>query len=166
MVQRHEALLGLSFGLTTSVITCLGLISGLVAATGEKLVVIAGVLVAAIANGLADAISIHTTEEAELERGKPKHSRKEVWFAALFTFLSATGFALTFLVPIMLLPLQHVLLGATCWGIILLVILNFYIAKLRGEEPSKLIAEHVSLALAVVLISHWLGSFVQKMLGA
>lgn len=166
MAQRHEVLLGLSFGLTTSVITCLGLISGLVAAAGEKFVVIAGVVVIAIANGLADAVSIHTTEEAEIEEERPKHSQREVWLATLFTFLSATGFALTFLVPILLLPLEQSLLGATCWGISLLIVLNFYIARLRGEKPLKLIAEHVSLALAVVLISHWLGSFLRQMLEA
>jgi len=65
---------GLSFGITSGVITALGMIVGLHEATSSRLAVFAGIVVMAIADGMADAAGFHVVEEAELENGKAKHS--------------------------------------------------------------------------------------------
>lgn len=162
MAQKysHQLTIGISFGLTTAVITSLGMIVGLYSATSSKLVVVAGIVIMAIADGLSDAIGLHCVEEAEIEKGKAKHTPKEVWLTTIFTFLSISGFTLTFVIPILLFPLETAVPLAIAWGILLLIILNFHIAKIRKERPMKIISEHVLLALFVIIISYWIGGLI------
>ena len=50
---------GFSFGLTSAVITTLGLITGLDSSTGSKIVVISGILTIALADAFSDALGMH-----------------------------------------------------------------------------------------------------------
>jgi VIT1/CCC1 family predicted Fe2+/Mn2+ transporter len=162
MIQRyfHQLVTGVSFGLTSGVITALGMIVGLHSATSSKLAVVAGVVVMAIADGLADAVGIHIAEETEVEKGIVKHTQKEIWLSTLFAFLSVSGFILTFAIPILIFPPTSAILIAVCWGILLLVLLNFFIAKIKQENSTKLILEHVLLALFVIVISYGVGNLI------
>ena len=156
----HQLITGISFGLTSGVITALGMIVGLYAATSSKLAIVAGIVIMAIADGLADAAGLHMAEEIEVEKGAVKHSHKEVWLTTLFTFLSVAGSILTFAIPVLILPLKTAVFVAIGWGVLLLIPLNFYIAKIKKESPIKLISEHVLLALFVIIISCWIGSLI------
>lgn len=156
----HQLTTGISFGLTSGVITALGMIVGLHSATSSKLAVAAGIIVMAIADGLADAVGLHVVEEAEVEKRRAKHTSKEIWLTTGITFLSVSGFILTFAVPILLFPLETAVYIAIAWGMLLLITLNFHIAKIRREAPAKLISEHVLLALFVIIISHWIGDLI------
>ena len=93
---------GVSFGLTSGVITTLGLLVGLHAGTHSRTAVLGGILTIAVADALSDALGIHITEEAN-RRGSTAH----VWesTAATFTvkFISAASFAL----PVLMLPLEQ-----------------------------------------------------------
>ena len=77
---------GISFGLTSAVITSLGLIVGLNSATSSKLAVVAGIVVIAVADGLSDAAGMHLSEEAEMEAGHARHSATETWITTAITF--------------------------------------------------------------------------------
>jgi VIT1/CCC1 family predicted Fe2+/Mn2+ transporter len=157
----HQLVMGITFGLTTSVITSLGMIAGLYSATASRLAVVSGIAVMAVADGLSDAISLHTVEEAELDGdGNPRHTHLEVWLTTVFTFLAVALFSLSFVVPIILLPLEKAVYAAIAWGIFLLAALNFYVARARRENPLKPIAEHVVLAAFVVVASHFVGKLV------
>ncbi len=161
----HQMMTGISFGLTTAVITSLGMIVGLWSATSSKLAVVAGIIIMALADGLSDAVSLHTAEEAEIEKEDIKHTKREIWLTTLFTFLAVSGFTLTFAIPILIFPLKIAIFVAIFWGIFLLSFLNFYIAKVRKEKPIKLISEHIFLALFVIIISHLIGSQIPKIVG-
>ena len=65
---------GFSFGLTSGIITTLGLIVGLYSITESKLAVIGGILVIAIADAFSDAMGIHVSEESDI-----RNSKREVW---------------------------------------------------------------------------------------
>lgn len=162
MAQKysHQLITGISFGLTPGVITSLGMIVGMDAATSSRSAVVAAIVVMAIADGLADAVGLHVVEEAEVENGRVKHAAKEIWLTTLFTFLSVSGFILTFAVPILLFPIKTAIFIAIAWGIVLLIILNFHIAKIREEKTLKLISEHVLIALFVIIIYYWVGSLI------
>ncbi len=164
MIQKyfHQLSTGFSFGLTSGVITALGMIVGLYSATSSKLAVVAGLIVLAIADGLADAVGLHIFEESELEKGKTKHIPKEIWLTTFFTFLFVFGFILTFVIPILIFPLKTATFVAIVWGILLLILLNFGIAKLKGENSIRLIFEHVSLAFLVIFISYYTGNLITK----
>ena len=151
---------GVSFGITLGVITALGMIVGLHEATSSRLAVFAGIVVMAIADGMADAAGFHVVEEAELENGKAKHSSREVWMTTFFTFLGVCGFILTFAVPILIYDLGFAVIVDIVWGILLIVALNIYIAKLKNESAIKLVTEHVSLAVVVITISYFTGKLI------
>jgi len=64
--MRHSITTGFSFGLTSGVITTLGLLVGLNSGTHSKLVVIGGILTIAIADAFSDALGIHISELFQL----------------------------------------------------------------------------------------------------
>ena len=86
--MKHSLKVGFSFGLTSGIITTLGLMVGLNSGTRSKLVIIGGVLTIAIADAFSDALGIHISEESE-----NRHSGKEIWEATMSTFLSKFIFA-------------------------------------------------------------------------
>lgn len=157
----HQLLTGISFGLTSAVITSLGMIVGLNSATSSRLAVGAGIIVMAVADGLADAMGLHLAEESEIENGKVKHTSKEVWLTTAVTFFSVSGFCSTFAIPILLFPMKLAVFLAISWGILLLIILNFYIARIKKERPLKLILQHILLAIFVIAISYEIGNLIK-----
>lgn len=156
----HQLITGVSFGVTSGVITALGVIVGLHEATSSRLAVFAGIVVMAIADGLADAAGFHIVEEAEFENGKAKHSTKEIWMTTFYTFLAVCGFILTFAIPILILELKNAIFVDIAWGFLLLILLNYYIAKVKKEDPVKLIFGHVLLAVFVVIVSYVVGDLI------
>lgn len=162
MTQKysHQFITGVSFGVTSGVITALGMIVGIHEATSSKLAVFAGIVIMAIADGMADAAGFHVAEEAEFENGKNKHTSGEVWTTTIFTFLAVCGFILTFAIPVLVFELQTAIFVDIAWGFLLLIVLNYYIAKFKNEEPVKLIFGHVSLALFVVIVSYIAGYLI------
>ena len=148
---------GLGFGLTSGVITTLGLLIGLNASTHSKAVVISGVLVIAVADSLSDALGIHASEETENSR-----SHNEIWMSTLSTFVSKGVFSLSFITPILFLPLSQAIIVCTIWGIALIIILNYYLAKNRKTNPLTALIEHVFIAIIVIILSHLIGSYVRS----
>jgi len=65
---------GLSFGLTSGVITTLGMMVGLNASTGSRIAIIGGIMAIAVADAFSDAVGIHIAEESE-----NRHSEREIW---------------------------------------------------------------------------------------
>ena len=63
-------------------------------------------------------------------------------------------------IPILLFPLENATFVAIAWGMLLLILLNFYIAKTKKENPVKLIAEHILLATFVIIVSYVVGDLV------
>ncbi len=146
---------GVGFGLTSGVITTLGVIVGLQAGTHSRLAVLAGILVIAIADALSDAMGIHVSEEAEME-----HSIKEQWEAALFTFLSKFIFTLSFIIPVTLFEEYTAMVASVVWGLILITIFSFHMARVQGQNPLKVVLEHVTITLIVVFLTHYIGEMV------
>lgn len=144
---------GLSFGLTSGIITTLGLIVGLNAGTGSKLTVIGGILTIAIADALSDALGIHISEEAE-----NRNTTREIWESTISTFVTKFSFAITFIFPVLFLPLEIAIITSVAWGILLLGIFSFYIAKVQRKSAGKIIAEHLFIAILVVLATNYIGS--------
>jgi len=146
---------GISFGLTSAVITTLGLMVGLHSGTGSKLVVIGGILTIAIADAFSDALGIHVSEESE-----NVHTAKQIWGATIATFIAKLIFALTFLVPVLLLPLFTAIVVSLVWGLSILTVLSYFMARIQGERPWKIVGEHVLIAIIVIAITHWVGDWV------
>ena len=81
--MKNSLKTGVAFGLTSGIITTLGLMVGLYSGTNSKLVVMGGILTIAIADAFSDALGIHVSEES-----KNNVTEKEVWEATISTFFS------------------------------------------------------------------------------
>ncbi|MBU1992925.1 hypothetical protein KKG51_04490 [Patescibacteria group bacterium] len=153
--MKHSLKTGLSFGLTSGIITTLGLMVGLHSGTHSKLVVIGGILTIAIADAFSDALGIHISEESE-----NKHTTKEIWESTISTFLSKFTFALIFIVPLLLLQLSTAIIVSIICGLSLLGIFSFHIAKGQKTKPWKVVMEHLTIALVVIVATHYVGDWV------
>ncbi|MFC1453087.1 hypothetical protein ACFLSJ_07045 [Verrucomicrobiota bacterium] len=151
---------GITFGLTSAVITTLGLMVGLHSGTRSRAVVLGGILTIAIADAFSDALGIHVSEEAE-----NVHTVKQIWAATIATFLAKFLFALTFAAPVLLLPLSTAIWVSVIWGISILAILSYGVAKSQGEPPWKIVGEHISIALVVIGVTHAVGDWVSTLGG-
>lgn len=151
---------GISFGLTSATITTLGLIIGLEAGTGSRLAVAAGILTIAVADSMSDALGVHLAKESE-----GNFSKGEVMKATIATFLYKFIFALTFLIPVTLLPAPWSLVVAISWGFLILIALNYYIAKSNNEKPFKIILEHLFISILVIFFSWGAGHLIAKIVG-
>jgi VIT1/CCC1 family predicted Fe2+/Mn2+ transporter len=145
---------------TSGIITTLGLIVGLHSGTHSKLVIIGGILIIAIADAFSDALGIHISEESE-----NKHSSKEIWESTISTFISKFVFASTFLIPILLLKLSTAIIISVIWGLLVLAILSFNIAKEQQKKPWKIISEHIIIALLVIITTHYVGDWISSTFG-
>jgi VIT1/CCC1 family predicted Fe2+/Mn2+ transporter len=149
---------GISFGLTSAVITTLGLMVGLHSGTHSKMVVLAGILTIAIADSFSDALGIHISEEAE-----STHTVKQIWGATVATFLTKFLFAMTFILPVLFLSLSSAVIVSLVWGMSILIVLSYIIARSQEEPPWKIIGEHVFIAIVVIAITHWVGDWLSTL---
>lgn len=149
---------GLSFGITSGVITTLGLIIGLNAGTGSKMVVLGGILTIAVADSFSDALAIHISEESK--EGTP---HKAVWEATIASFLAKLVIAGSFTLPVIFLDLQTAVLACLIWGGALLSFFSYYAAKQTTESPWKTTFEHLLIATTVIISTNYLGGLISKM---
>jgi len=154
---KHSLKIGFSFGATSGIITTLGLMVGLHSSTHSSLVVIGGILTIAIADAFSDALGIHISEESE-----NVHTSKQIWTSTFYTFFFKFVFALTFIIPVLLLKLSTAILVSVIWGLSILIFLSYRIAKEQKANPWKVIAEHLVIALIVIIITHYLGDWISS----
>ncbi|MBN1863358.1 MAG: hypothetical protein JW808_00505 [Victivallales bacterium] len=149
---------GLTFGITSAVITTLGLMTGLHSGTHSRVAVLGGILAIAIADSFSDALGIHISEEAE-----DVHTPGQIWTATVSTFLTKLVFALLFAIPVFLLPLENAVIVCLCWGLTLLGVLSYVIARKQKRNPFPIICEHILIALVVIFLSHVVGKWISGM---
>jgi VIT1/CCC1 family predicted Fe2+/Mn2+ transporter len=153
--MRESIKTGISFGITSGIITTLGIMIGLNAATNLKLAVIGGILTVAIADAFSDALGIHIAEESSKRNGK-----KAIWEATASTFFTKLIVALSFLIPILIFNLATAIIVNIAWGLLLIIIFNYVLAKQRKEKPLTVISEHLAIAVIVIAITFYLGKFI------
>ncbi|MBD3314008.1 hypothetical protein GF345_06200 [Candidatus Woesearchaeota archaeon] len=152
--MKRSVKIGFCFGLTSGIITTLGLMVGLNSGTHSKMVVIGGILTIAIADAFSDALGIHISEESQ-----KKNTPADIWKATISTWVSKFVFALTFAVPVLLLDLNSAIIAGIIWGLGLLGILSYFTTN---ENKWKAVLEHMAIAIIVIIITHFVGEFIGK----
>jgi VIT1/CCC1 family predicted Fe2+/Mn2+ transporter len=155
----HSLSVGISFGVTSGIITTIGLLVGLSAGTNSRTAVLAGILTIAVADSLSDALGIHISEENE-----GVHTAREVWGATGATFASKLIMALTFVIPVVLLPLDTAVIVAIVWGAASLTLLSIDMGRRQGIDPRPIVLEHLGVATLVVLAAQALGLAVSALI--
>ena len=148
---------GLGFGLNSGVITTLGMMVGLSASTHSRLAVIGGIIAIAISDAFSDAVGIHISEEAE-----HRHSERDIWEATVSTLVSKFLIASTFVIPVLAFELPGAIVVSVVWGLSLVAIFSYYLAIRQGVRPSRVLFEHVTIVVLVIIITHFVGRCVAK----
>jgi len=157
MKRSHKS--GLGFGVTSGIITPLGLIVGLYSGTQSTPVILGGILTIAIADAFSDSLGVHVSKEAD-----HSYSTREVWEATLSTFFSKFSFALLFMFPFIFFSAKAATIISVVGGLSVLSIFSYVIAKNRGSGPWWAIGEHVGIAAFVVAITYYLPPLIESLI--
>jgi len=160
ILKSDGARTGLFFGATSGVITTIGLIVGLNSGTKSITAVLGGILVIAVADAMSDALGIHLAEEAD-----PDTDHGHVWSATIATFVTKFLFSISFAIPLLLLPLGPAVVASVVWGMFVIVVLSYFLARAQNESPLFIIGEHVGIAVLVLIFSHYIGVWVAATFG-
>ncbi len=106
---------------------------------------------------MSDALGIHISKEAE-----DTLTKKELWLATALTFVTKFTIAGTFIIPILLVPLSTAILISVVWGLSVLAFLSLMLARSRRVAPLPVVAEHVGIALVVIIATHFIGDWVSQ----
>jgi len=72
---------------------------------------------------------------------------------------------LTFIIPVLLFELPTAIAVSVVWGLSALGALSFGIAKEQKVKPWKAVAEHLIIALIVILVAHYVGDWISATFG-
>lgn len=147
---------GLAFGTTSGVITVLGLISGLASGTHSKLAVIGGIITIAIADSFSDALGMHTSEESS------GTNENNVWATTIVTFISKLILSSSFLIPVLLFKLDLAVIISAMWGVLVITLVGIKIAEIQKIKAWKVIAEHLSITIFVVIATNIIGQYINQ----
>lgn len=148
---------GFGFGLSSGVITTLGMMVGLTASTQSEVAVIGGIIAIAIADAFSDAVGIHISEESENH-----HSARDIWEATASTLVSKFFFAISFVVPLLLFKLSTAVFVSIFWGMFLVVVFSWYLAVQQGVKPYRVVLEHMTIVILVIFITHYTGKWIAR----
>ena len=151
----HSAKTGLGFGLTSAVITTLGLMIGINSGTHSRTAVIGSVIMIAVADALSDSLGIHISEESQ-----GTYSQETIWRSTVYTFITKFGTGMTFLIPLLLLPLQTAVLVAIVWGLLILGVFSYYTGMQEEMSSWRVVLEHEMIALVVIVSTHLIGTLL------
>jgi hypothetical protein len=146
----------ISYGGTAAVVTSMALVSGLSAAGASKAVIASSLLIAAFADNLTDALSFHIFQESE------QLDQKNAFIRTITNFVTRLLLCISFVLLIGLFSLENASIVAIAWGIVLLVMMTYLVARERKVKPVPEVAKHLLVASVVVLASnmtgYWVGS--------
>ena len=94
------------------------------------------------------------------ERTDENRTSKEVWEAAIATFFSKLVFASAFFIPVLLFDLKLALYISIGWSIFILGVISYWMARERKRPALSLMAEHWLIAVVVIIITHFMGVWV------
>jgi len=144
---------GFGFGLTSGVITTIGVLIGLYSGTKSKMVVILGIISIAVADSFSDALGLHIAEESQTK------SEKKIWLTTVITWVSKFFFTLTFLIPVLFFEISTAILVSVVWGLSLIAGYSYYLAKQKKTSVIGAVLEHIAIAFSVVSITYYVGKF-------
>jgi vacuolar iron transporter family protein len=148
-----------SFGATSSTVTSLGIIFGLLTSGNPKASVIGSLLVIAVADNIADSLGIHIYRESTAT-----HKENTRMFT-ISNFITRFGITLTFVVLFTFLPIDYAAAFCTVIGFGILTFLSYLIGVQRKTSVAREILIHLGIAIPVIVISHFVGQLIFTIFG-
>lgn len=108
----------------------------------------------ALADNISDSFGIHIYQELE------KIETREVWVSTILNFLARIIVSLSFVALILTLPLNLAILVSIVWGLLLLALVSYLIARHEELNPYASITTHLLIAIAVIFASNVIGDLL------
>ena len=99
------------------------------------------------------------------EESKNNGVVSEIWESTIATFLAKFLIALTFVTPVLLLPLEVAMMVSVGWGLTLLGVLSYLLARAQQITAWKVIVEHVVIGVSVIAFTHYVGAWIHSAFG-
>lgn len=147
-----------SFGASSALITNLGLAMGLDSGPNARFTIITSILVIALADNIADSFGIHVFQESECVE------RREVWLSTATNFLTRIMVSAVFVLFFLTLSLNIAVICSIVYGLSLLTFMSYIIARDEEINPLLAIAEHLAIALAVIIVSELVGRWLTTLI--
>jgi vacuolar iron transporter family protein len=144
-----------SFGITSAIVTSLALMLGLDTLHNAKSSIIGALLIIAIADNISDSLGIHVYKES-----LTPESKADPWIFTITNFLTRLGVVMFFIALVLTLPLNISSVVAVVFGLTLLSVMSYYIGVQQKINPAKSVAEHLVIAIVVIIASHFLGQLI------
>jgi vacuolar iron transporter family protein len=148
-----------SFGATSSTVTSLGIIFGLLSSGNPQASIIGSLLVIAVADNIADSLGIHIYRETTTTE------KENTRMFTISNFITRFGITLTFVVLFASLPIDYAAIFCVVIGLGILVFLSYLIGVQRKTSTIKEILIHLGVAIPVIVISHFLGQLIFTIFG-
>lgn len=140
-----------AFGITSGVMTTLGVIIGVWFGTKDRLSVLSGIFSIAAADSFSDAMAMYTEEKMEYGSSEATSLKK-----AMLTFLSKSIISLTFVIPFILFSdnnLKFAVMADFLWGSFLISIFAVQIAAIEYSSTLKKILKQIFLAIIIIILA-------------
>jgi VIT1/CCC1 family predicted Fe2+/Mn2+ transporter len=141
----------ISYGGTAAAVTSTALVSGLSAAGATRPIIVSALLIAALADNLIDALSIHVFQESE------RLEQKDALTGTITNFAARLLLCASFVVLVVFLPLALAATAAIVWGVVLLASLTYLVARERNVQPLPEVIKHLLVAAAAIIASNGIG---------
>ncbi len=146
-----------SLGGTAAIITSMGLIAGLNRGDNARAGIITGLLIVGLADNISDSFSFLMYKESE------GASRHELGSYTSVNFIVRLFLVFTFVLIVFLFSSSAALIVSSVWGLVLLAILSYLIAKSEKINRFRTVAWNLAIALLVIAGSKLLGNLLAKM---
>lgn len=151
---------GISFGISTAIMTLLPFQIGLVMSGNNDVREIASSIAAmSIADSMADAYGIYFSDETT------NVNKKDAFIAAITTFFSKLICQLAFIVPFFFLSgVMTPTIVNFIWGFILLLGATYQVASIRKFSKTKYILQTAIFTILAIVASYSSSSFIGRFL--
>lgn len=147
-----------SFGATSAISTSLAIIAGLDAFPNAKIGMIGALLVIGLADNISDSLGIHIYQESCSVTPKTNSATHTVT-----NFLTRLALTLVFIGIVYFVPVTYAAAVAAIFGLLVLSAMSYFIALNQGVNPFKAIAQHLSVTIVVLFVSHFIGVFIKAL---
>lgn len=155
----EHGLQGAAFGITEAVIMMMGVLYALYV-TGDRRIIILGILASGIADAFANSSAFHISEETE-----GIHTGKEIWKSTIWCFLGTAFPVILFIIPLFIFPIQTVIIFDGIMGLALLAAIGYYVGRMSKEHtPIRYIVEYLAIGVIVPIICYGAGKLVLSLI--
>jgi vacuolar iron transporter family protein len=142
------------FGSTAAIITNICLIVGLGYVQTSKGPILGGLMTIALADNISDSLGIHMYKESEGYEGKLS------LLATSLNFFSRLLVSCSFIVIVLMFSISNSIIIAVVWGLFLLTLISYLIARSNKENAILEIIKHLLIAVIVIILSRYVGNLI------